>query len=61
MGYVAVAALTAVHAVPITGELTAPALQRGQAHAQQQGQLTPAGTIGHTFIEDLQCLLAIAG
>jgi len=48
-----------VNSVPITCELTAPALQHGQNHAQQQGQLTPVGTIGHAFIEDLQSLPAI--
>jgi len=57
----AVTAPAAVTAVPITGEMPAPALQRGHTYAQQQGQLTPAGTIGHAFIEDLQCLLQSPG
>jgi len=57
--HMAVAPLAAVNSVPITCELTAPALQRGQTHAQQQGQLTPAGTTGHAFIEDLQSLPTI--
>ena len=59
--HMAVAPLAAVNAVPITCELPAPALLCGQTHAHQQGQLTPAGTIGHAFIEDLQCLLQSPG
>jgi len=35
--HMAVAPLAAVNAVPITGELTSPALQRDQTYAQQQG------------------------
>jgi len=57
----AVAAPVAVHTFPITHKLSAPTLQRGQPHAQQQGQLTGSGTMGHALIEDLQGLPAIVG
>ncbi len=50
----AVAAFTAIQAVPITRELTPPALQGGQAHAKQLGKLASPGTRRHARIEDLQ-------
>ena len=40
----AVAALAAIDAITVTSKLTAPALQRGEPHAEQQGQLTSPGT-----------------
>ena len=55
-----VAALTSVHAITVRSKLPAPALQRRQAHAEQQGQLTGPGTMSHALIEDLQGLPAIA-
>jgi hypothetical protein len=61
VSYLAVAALAAVHAITVSSELPAPTLQRGEAHAQQQRQLTGSCTVGHTLIEDLQGLLAVVG
>ena len=55
----AVAAFTAIQAVPITCELPPPALQRGEAHAQQCGHLSGPCTGRHGGIEDLQGLAAI--
>jgi hypothetical protein len=57
----AVAAFTAIQAVPITRELTPPALQRGEPHAQQSSHLTGPCPVGHGGIEDLQGLAAILG
>jgi hypothetical protein len=44
---VAVAALAAVDAITVTSELPAPALQRGEAHAQQPSQFASPGTISN--------------
>jgi hypothetical protein len=49
----AVAALAPVYAVVISDELASPALQRGEANAQEQSQLTGTGTIGNTLVENL--------
>jgi hypothetical protein len=49
----AVAAFAAIDAITVTSELAAPALQRGQPHAQQQRQLTGTGTVSDAFIKDL--------
>ena len=57
----AVAAFTAVQAVPITRELPAPALQCGESHAQQVCHLLSSSPGRHGGIEDLQCLAAILG
>jgi hypothetical protein len=57
--HVAVAALAPVDAITVTNKLTAPALQRGEPHAEQQGKLTGSGTIGHALIKDVQGLPAI--
>ncbi len=54
----AVAALAAIDAITVTSKLPPPALQRGEPHAQQQRQLTGAGTIGDALIQDLQGLPA---
>gem|GEM_PF-1497324 len=59
VSHMAMAAFTAIGAVPITCELPPPALQRAQAHAQQLGQLTGSGTVGKALIENLQGLPAI--
>jgi hypothetical protein len=53
---VAVAALTPVHAITVTSKLTAPTLQRGEPHTEQQGQFTGSRTIGQALVEDLQGL-----
>jgi hypothetical protein len=50
---VAMAAFAAIDAITVTSELPAPALQRGQPHAQQQRQLTGTGTVSDAFIKDL--------
>jgi hypothetical protein len=55
----AVAAFTAVQAVPITRKLPPPTLQRGQTHAQQSGHLSDPCTGRPGDIEDLQGLAAI--
>jgi hypothetical protein len=57
----AVAAITAIQAVPITCELPPPALQGGQTDTQQPGE--PAGpcTGYHSGIEDLQRFAPIRG
>ena len=55
----AVAAFAAIDAITVTSELPAPALQRGQPHAQQQRQLMGSDAISDALIEDLQSLLAI--
>jgi hypothetical protein len=57
--HVAVAALATVNAITVASKLTAPALQRRQAHAQKQRQLTGSGTIGHALVKDVQGLPAI--
>jgi hypothetical protein len=57
----AVAALSAILAVPITRELTAPALQGAEPHAEESGHLTGPCPGGHGGIEDLQSLEAILG
>jgi hypothetical protein len=49
----AVAAFAAIDAITVTSELPAPALQRGQPHAQQQRQLMGPGSISDALIEDL--------
>jgi len=59
--HMAVAALATVDAITVTNKLTAPALQRGEPNAEQQGKLTGSGTIAHTLIKDLQGLPAIVG
>lgn len=59
--HVAVAALAPVDAITVTNKLTSPALQRGEPHAEQQGQLTGSGTIGHALIKDVHGLPAIVG
>jgi hypothetical protein len=46
-------AFAAIDAITVTSELAAPALQRGQPHAQQQRQLTGTGTVSDAFIKDL--------
>ena len=61
MRHVAGTAFTAIQAVPITRELTPPALQRRQAHAQQLGELAGPCTGCHAGIEDLQGLAPILG
>jgi hypothetical protein len=57
----AMAAFTAVQAVPITRKLQPPTLQRGQSHAQQSGHLSDPCTGRPGDIEDLQGLVAILG
>jgi hypothetical protein len=59
VSHVPAAALTPVDAITVTRELTSPALQRGEPHAEQQGQLTGSGTIGHALIKDVEGLPAI--
>ena len=54
MGHLAVAAFAAVDAITVTSELPAPALQHGEAHAQQPSQFAGPGTISHALIKDLQ-------
>jgi hypothetical protein len=49
----AVAAFAAIDAITVTGELAAPALQRGQTHSQQQRQLMGSGTVSDALIKDL--------
>jgi hypothetical protein len=61
MGHMALAALAAVHTVHITGELPAPALQRGEANAQQGGHFSGPSTGCHGGIKNLQGLAAILG
>jgi hypothetical protein len=55
----AVAAFTAIQAVPITRELPPPALQRGEPHAQQRRHRSGPCTSRDGLIEDLQGLAAI--
>ncbi|MFN5119275.1 MAG: hypothetical protein ACK5JJ_14360 [Cyanobacteriota bacterium] len=50
---------TTIQAVPYTCELTPPALQRGEPHAQQSRHLTSPCPSGHAAIDDLQGLAAI--
>ena len=57
----AAAALAAIYNVPCTSKLAPPALQRGEANTQQQGQLSGTSTSGNTIIDDLQSLLAVFG
>ncbi len=57
----AVAAFTAVEAVPITRELPPPALWRGEPHAQQRRHRSGPCTSRDGGIEDLQGLAAIFG
>jgi hypothetical protein len=59
VGNMAIAAFTAVHTVPIRGELSPPALQGGKPHVQQLGHLMGPCSGGHGGIEDLQGLAAI--
>jgi hypothetical protein len=59
VSHVPAPALTPIDAITVSRELTAPALQRGEPHAEQKGQLTGSGTIGDALIEDLQGLPAI--
>ena len=54
-------AFAAVHTAAFTGKLAPPALQRGEANTQQQGQLSGTSTSGNTLIDDLQSLLAVFG
>jgi hypothetical protein len=53
------AALATIDTITVSSKLTSPALQRRQAHAQKQSQLTGSGTIGHALIKDVQGLPAI--
>jgi hypothetical protein len=55
----AMAAFTAIQAVPITRELPPPALQGGEPHAQQHRHLSGPCTSRDGLIEDLQGLAAI--
>lgn len=55
------ATVATVHAIFFASKLPMPALQRGEPNAEQQGQLTGPGTIGHALIEDVQGLPAIVG
>ena len=57
----AVAAFTAILAVPISRELTPPALQGAEPHAKESGHFTGPCTGGHSGIEDLQGLATILG
>ena len=59
VSHVPAAALATVDAITVTSKLTAPALQRGEPHPEQQGQFTGPGTIGPALVEDLRCLPAI--
>jgi hypothetical protein len=59
VSHVEVAALATVDAITVTSKLTAPALQRGEPHTEQQGQFMGPGTIGPALIVDLECLPAI--
>ncbi len=59
MSDLAVAAFAAIDPLTVTSELAAPALQRGEPHAQQQSQFAVTGTVSDAFIQDLQGLLAI--
>jgi hypothetical protein len=59
VSHVSAAALATVDAITVTSKLTAPALQRGEPHTEQQGQSTGSRTIGHALVEDLQGLPAI--
>jgi hypothetical protein len=58
---VAVAALATVDAIAVASKMPTAVLERGEPNAQQQGQLTGPGTIGHALIEALQGLRAIVG
>ena len=49
----AMAAFAAIHAITVTSELAAPALQRGKPHALQQRQLMGSGTVRDALIKDL--------
>jgi hypothetical protein len=53
VSHMAVAAFAAIDAITVTGELAAPALQRGQTHSQQQRQLMGSGTVSDALIKDL--------
>ena len=53
------AAFTAIQAVPITRELSPPALQRGEPHAQQRRHRSGPCTSRDGLIEDLQGLTTI--
>jgi hypothetical protein len=55
----AVAAFTAIQAVPITRKLTSPALQGGEPHAQQICHFLSPSTSRYGGIKDLQGLAAI--
>jgi hypothetical protein len=57
----ALAAFTAIQAVPITHELPAPALQRGVPHAQRRRHRSGPCTSRNGLIEDLQGFAAIFG
>jgi len=59
MRHQAVAAFTAIQAVPITRELPPPALQGGEPHAQHRRHLSGRCTSRNGLIEDLQGLAAI--
>jgi hypothetical protein len=48
-----------LNAITVTSELAAPALQRGEPHAQQQYQLMGSGTVSDVLIQNLQSLLEI--
>lgn len=54
-------AFTAIQAVPITRELTSPALQCCQPHAQQLGLLASRSTRRYAGIIDHQCYAPILG
>ena len=57
----ALTAFPPVNTTTVASKMSTPALEHGEPNAQQQGQLTGSGTIGHALIEDLQGLPAIVG
>jgi len=57
--HVALAALAAVHTVPITSEFPTPALQGGEPNAQQSDHFSGPSTGRHSSIEALKSLAAI--
>ena len=59
VSHVPAAALATIDTITVSSKLTAPALQRRQAHAQKQSQLTSSGTVDDALVEDLQGLPAI--
>jgi hypothetical protein len=53
------AALAAIDTITGTSKLLPQALQRGEPHAQQQGQLGGTRPVSKALIQDQQSLLAI--